>query len=75
MHKHGVARREVAPDGQLVALPSPVTENTEVDEIVADNWHAMGFRHRIRPVQNIIKISRWNGELQPYGPGVADNGA
>ena len=29
---------------------------------------------RIRPVKDIINIRSWNGELQSYSPGVADNG-
>ena len=63
-------------DGELAAIPPPpITGDAAVDRVVSDNWHAIVSRHRIRPVQDIINVRCWNGELQPYQPGVGGNDA
>lgn len=38
MHKYNVVQRGPAPDEQLAAVPPPITEDTEVDSVVADKW-------------------------------------
>ena len=63
-------------DGELAAIPPPpITGDAAVDRVVSDNWQAIVSRHRIRPVQDIINIRCWDGELQPYQPGVGGNNA
>ena len=74
--EHGGRQLDDVADGELATIPPPpTTGDATVDRVVSDNWHAIVSRHRIRPVQDIINVRCWNGELQPYQPGVGGNDA